>query len=337
MKHSISISKTTAVFLSVVTMGLVGTADYFAGNEYSLAIFYLISIILAAWFVNAWFAVSIAILSVLISVIGTLVAGAHYSTDFVAVWLILVRLTFYLMIIWLMGQLKWMQDVLESKVAERTSALKQEVAGRMLLEQELLDISEREQQRIGHDLHDSLCQHLTGTALAGQVLVRKMSDRTLPESDDLQHIVKLIEDGITLARHTARGLFPVEFNSAGLMSALEDLATHQSQHDHTQCLLECKAPVFIKSPEVAGHLFRIAQEAVRNAAKHSHATRIVIAFDETEEGVLLEIRDNGKGLPLDEPAQSGMGLQIMKYRASMIDADFELKSSPEGTIVTCRL
>ena len=337
MKPTLSISKTTAVILSIVTLAVVGTADFYAGYEYSLAIFYLISIILGTWFVNAWFAVSIAILSVMISVIGSLVAGAHYSNDFVAVWLILVRLTFYLMIIWLMGLLKWMQDVLESKVAERTWALTEEMSRRKKLERELLAISEREQHRIGHELHDNLCQHLTGTALAGQVLVRKMSDRALPESDDIQHIVKLIEDGITLARHTARGLFPVEFNSAGLMSALEDLAAHQSRIDHTECRFECKAPVFIKNPEVAGHLFRIAQEAVRNAVKHSHATRIIIAFDETDDGVLLEIRDNGRGLPEDDPTQSGMGLQIMKYRASMIDANFELKSSPGGTILTCRL
>jgi len=331
------ISKTTAILLSFITMGLVGMADYHAGYEYSFAVFYLLSIILAFWFVNAWFAVSISILSVMISIIGNLVAGAHYSSDFVAVWLILVRLSFYLMIIWLMGQVKLMQEALESKVVERTSALTSEMEHRKKLEREILAISEKEQHRIGHELHDNLCQHLTGTALAGQVLVRKMSDQSLPESGDLQHIVKLIEEGITLARNTARGLFPVEFNAAGLMSALSDLARHQARPLEVECRFECKAPVLIKEAEVAGHLFRIAQEAVRNAIKHSHATTVVITFEENEEGILLEIRDNGRGLSKEEPNPHGMGLQIMKYRASMIDADFELKSDQGGTMVGCRI
>ena len=332
-----SLSKPVAVILSFVTMIVVGVADYHAGYEYSFALFYMLSIILAFWFVNAWFAVSISILSVMISIIGNLIAGANFSSDFVAVWLILVRLSFYLMIIWLMGQVKLMQEALESKVAERTSALTAEMSHRKKLERELLAVSEKEQHRIGHELHDNLCQHLTGTALARQVLVRKMSTQSLPESNDLQYIVKLIEDGITLARNTARGLFPVEFTATGLMAALADLARQQSHPPDIECRFECKAPVFIKETEVAGHLFRIAQEAVRNAVKHSKASSIVITFEENEEGILLEIQDNGRGLPMEESSPTGMGLQIMKYRASMIDADFELKSSAEGTIVACRM
>ncbi|MEI8341338.1 MAG: sensor histidine kinase [Verrucomicrobiota bacterium] len=332
-----AVSRIAAISLSFLILVIIGAADYHAGYEYSFATFYLIAIILAFWFVNAWFSVSISILSVLIAVLGDLVSGARYSSDFVAVWIILVRLTFYLMIIWLMGRLKTMQEALETKVAERTAELTTEMARREKLERELLAVSEKEQHRIGHELHDNLCQHLTGTALAGQVLVRKMEAKSLPEAEDLKHIIKLTEEGITMARNTARGLFPVEFNAAGLMSALAELATGKTHRLGVDCRFECSAPVFINDVEVAGHLFRIAQEAVRNAIKHSQARSIVIAFNELEDGILLEIRDDGKGIPETASAGDGMGLRIMKYRASMIDASFELKSGPAGTTLGCRL
>jgi signal transduction histidine kinase len=329
-------SKITEVILIFVILGIVGTADYYAGYEYSFAVFYLVSIIFAFWSVNAWFAAIIAILSALTAVMGDLASGARYSSDFVAVWIILVRLSFYFVIIWLMSRLKLLHEALETKVVERTTALTSEMARREKLERELLAVSEKEQHKIGHELHDGLCQHLTGTALAGQVLVRKMSTQSLPEAEDLKHIVNLVEEGITLARNTAHGLFPVEFDAAGLMSALSELATFKTERHGVDCQFKCSEPVFINDTEVAGHLYRIAQEAVRNAVRHSHARSIVITFFETTEGVLLEVADDGTGLtPLSN--RSGMGLQIMKYRASMIGAAFELRSGSGGTIVSCRL
>jgi len=339
MKRSpfFSLRRIAAIFLSLLILGIVGAEDYHAGYEYSFATFYLIAIILAFWFVNAWFAVAISIMSVSIAVVGDLVSGARYSSDFVAVWILVVRLSFYLMIIWLMGRLKTMQEDLETKVKERTAELTAEMANRERLERELLAVSEKEQHRIGHELHDGLCQHLTGTAIAEQVLVQKMSAKSLPEAEDLKRIVKLTEEAITLARNTARGLFPVELDAAGLMSALAELATNRAERPGIDCRFECKAPVFINDNKIAGHLFRIAQEAVRNAAKHSRARKIVISFAETEENILLEVTDDGKGLPEIETEGDGMGLQIMKYRASMIGASFSVQSGPGGTAVTCRL
>ena len=329
--------KTGAVIACLVILGIVGTTDYYAGYEYSFSIFYLIAIIFGFWLVGLYFALSLAVVSSMVAIIGDIAAGARYSSDFVTIWILIVRLTFYFIIIWLLSRLRAMQDALEAKVMERTAALTAEMAQREILERDLLAVSEKEQHRLGHELHDSLCQHLTGTALAGQVLVRKMSARSLPEADELKHVVELVENGITLARNTARGLFPVEFDSAGLMSALAELATSKTKRFGIDCRFECRAPVLIDNTEVSAHLYRIAQEAVRNAAAHARATRVVITFDETDDGVLLEVSDNGKGFDVSAADRGGMGLRIMKYRASMIGASFEITSGPSGTTVACRL
>jgi transporter family protein len=109
-------------------------------------------------------------------------------------------------------------------VRQRTRALTEEITERERLERELLEISEREQRRISQDLHDSLCQHLTGTTLAGQVLEEKLAVLNLPLAADAGNMVELVEQGIDLSRKLAKGLYPVEMAADGLMLALEEYA-----------------------------------------------------------------------------------------------------------------
>jgi len=327
---------TTAVLVSLLIVAVVGAVDYYIPYQYSLAIFYLFAIAFAVWYVNVRHAVLVAVFSTTIALYGDFEGGANYSLRLYA-WRLASRLTFYCLILWLIGRVKSLQAGLETKVIERTAALSGEMAKRKELERELLAISEREQHRIGHELHDSLCQHLTGTALAGQVLVQKMAAKSMPEAEAMKNIVKLTGDGIEMARNIARGLFPVEFNATGLMSALEELAANEAKQHAVDCRFDCEKPVYINNPEVAGHLFRIAQEAVRNAVKHSHASRIVILFTETENGARLAIRDNGTGLKTQPREHKGMGLQIMEHRASILGAAFAIQSDSAGTAVTCEL
>ena len=94
----------------------------------------------------------------------------------------------------------------------------------MRLEEEILSISEREQQRIGHDLHDSLCQHLTGVALAGEVLSGQLAAKSLPEAKALGHIVEMVEGAIDLTRTLAHGLHPFDLKGEGFTDALRELA-----------------------------------------------------------------------------------------------------------------
>jgi signal transduction histidine kinase len=335
--RAFSRSRLLPVFTALAIVGVVGVADYVTGYEITFSIFYLLAIVLAAWFVGRGFAICVSVLSVGVALAGDLAAGAVYSSRFVPAWNASITFAFYLLFVWLLASLKSFQQQLEEKVRERTSALTGEMIKRETLEKELLAVSEREQQRIGNDLHDSLCQHLTATALAGEVLEEKLSAKSLPEAADASHIIELVEEGIGMARSMARGLFPVQLVAEGLMSALEELARTTTEISKIDCSFESGHQILIYDADTATHLFRIAQETVRNAVKHSGAGHIVISFVEDQEKITLSVKDDGKGLPGSLPDKRGMGLQIMKHRASIIGASFDICSDERGTVVTCVL
>jgi signal transduction histidine kinase len=316
---------------------LIGFIDYVTGYEISVAVFYLLAIALAVWFVGVPYATVISVFSVTVSLVSDIAAGASYSNRLVPIWNAGITGTFYLLFVWLLGHLKVAQEELEKNVRDRTVELTAEMTRRQMLEEELLFVSEREQQRIGHDLHDSLCQHLTAAALAGQVLEEKLAARSAPEITDTQRVVKLIEEGIDIARSVARGLFPTLLEKQGVMSALDELVVTTSELSGVECLLESEAPVMIQDSSQAAHLFRIAQEAVRNAVKHSGARKVVIGFTENEKGILLTVTDDGRGISPYSSGNKGMGLQIMRHRAAMIGGVFDLRSDSLGTVVTCQI
>jgi len=227
---------------------------------------------------------------------------------------------------------------LETQVRQRTVALTDEMAERERLERELLEISEREQRRIGQDLHDGLCQHLTGATLAGQVLEGKLTALQLPEAADATKVVELVEEGINLSRRLAKGLYPVEIEADGLMLALEEYAKTTGELFKVNCRFECDLPVLIHDAATAGHLYRIAQEAVRNAIKHGKAKNILIRLEASEESTVLSIKDDGTGLPELLPKNRGMGLRIMAHRSAMIGGRFNVRRDETvGTLVTCEL
>jgi len=267
-----------------------------------------------------------------------LARGAHFSSSFVPTWNALILLTFYLVIVWLLTRLRVFYQQLEAQVRQRTAALTDEMAERERLECELLEISEREQHRIGQDLHDGLCQHLTGATLAGQVLEEKLEALHLPVAADASRVVEIIEEGINLSRKLAKGLYPVEIEADGLMLALEEFAITSSKLFKVSCRFECDLPVLIYDSATAGHLYRIAQEAVGNAIKHGKAKNILIRLDASEDNTVLSVKDDGTGLPDVLPKNRGMGLRIMAHRSAMIGGLFNARRDETGgTLVTCEL
>lgn len=331
-------SRVVLIAITSLIIAVVGFVDFITGFETSFSIFYLLAIGLAAWFVGSGFAVFISILSVAVSLAGDLAEGAHYSNPLIPVWNALVLLTFYLIVVWLLANLRSLYHNLEGQVRHRTAALTGEMAERERLERELLEISEREQRRIGQDLHDGLCQHLTVATLAAQVLEEKLAALNRPEVADAGKVVEIIEEGIHLSRRLAKGLYPVEMEADGLMLALEEYAATSSELFKISCRFECDSPVLIHDPTTAGHLYRISQEAVGNAIKHGRARNILIRLDATEEDTVLSIKDDGTGLPELLPEKRGLGLRIMAHRASMIGGTFNARrDGMHGTLVTCEL
>ncbi len=315
----------------------VGLADFVSGYKVSLSIFYLLPISYALWNLGTASALCLAGLSIAVWLLGDWAGGVSYPSRFVPIWNASITLGFYLVVIWLLHRVKMFQQTLETRVRQRTSALAAEIEHRQELEKEILIISEREQQRIGHELHDTLCQHLTATAIAGSILEEKLSEEARPEVHDAAQIVELVEEGIGIARRLARGLFPVQIEAEGLLSALRELAAVHNGRDGIACRFESKEPPLVHDPFAAAHLYRIAQEAVRNAARHSGARNIVVALEAEGERARLSIRDDGSGLPGLPGEHKGMGLHIMRHRAGIIGGDFGIESNSHGTLVVCSI
>ena len=236
----------------------IGWIDYLTGSEIMFSVFYLLEVGLAAWYLGKGYGLFMSVLSVAVWVVGDLAAGARYSSSFIPIWNALILTAFYFVVVVLLTSLRAAQRELEKRVEQRTEALTREMAERKRLEKEMLQMSERDQHRLGLDLHDGLCQHLTATALAGQVLVERLAAKSLGEAADANQIVGLVEDGISMARNLARGLYPVELEADGLMSAFQELAESITQGAKVACVFDCAAPVLIRDDTVGTHLYRIA-------------------------------------------------------------------------------
>ncbi|MGP8200515.1 MAG: ATP-binding protein [Limisphaerales bacterium] len=321
---------------SLAILAVVGVVDWLSGYELNFFAFYLIPVCLAVWFVGRGYGIFVSALCALISIAGDLIAGARYSSSLVPVWNTAIALVFFLVVVWILAKLRALQNELEERVRQRTAALNNEMQERMRLEEEILSISEREQQRIGHDLHDSLCQHLTGVALAGEVLSEQLTAKSLPEAKALDHIVEMVEGAIDLTRTLARGLHPLDLKGEGFMDALRELAATITEGFKTPCTFKCDSRVAIREAAVATHLYRITQEAITNAVRHSKAREIIVRLAAGSDGLTLTISDDGVGMPPKTPG--GMGLRTMAHRAGVIGAAFSVERQlSSGTRVTCKL
>ena len=213
-----------------------------------------------------------------------------------------------------------------------------DISQRKRLEREILEISDREQRRIGQDLHDGLCQHLAGIELMSQVLAKKIAPQSKAHAKEVMKIADHVREAITQTRSLARGLSPVTIESEGLTSALLELATNTEKIFRVPCRCDFDEAVAIPDHAVATHLFRIAQEAVSNAIKHGRARQIVITLQNLKGRIKLGISDNGNGLRKQSASQKGMGLRIMQSRASMIGGTMAIESNAHGGVsVTCSI
>ncbi len=211
-----------------------------------------------------------------------------------------------------------------------------DITERKRLEKEILEISNREQQRIGHDLHDGVCQQLAGIAYRVDILADQLQKKDFAEVSEAERIGGLINEAITQARSVARGLFPVHLDETGFLMALEDLAANATNLFKIKCDLVSEGPAPALENAVAVHLYYIAQEAVLNAVKHGKATHVIISLMRTDGHFVLTIEDDGIGFKQTNGSSTGMGIRIMQHRAKTIGATLDLKSSTgNGTRLAC--
>ena len=198
------------------------------------------------------------------------------------------------------------------------------------MEQQLLEISAQERQRIGEDLHDDLGQLLTGIGYLAQALRQKLETSSPGDIDDANDISAFAKLALSRTRMLSRGLFPTELAAQGLQPALCELAQQTERLFKIQVTLDYDSSLELRAPAGKNHLYRIVQEAVSNAVRHGQASRVQIHLAREETQVLLRVIDNGSGLNPGVPTGSGLGLRIMQYRARVLNASLELRHQPGG-------
>lgn len=205
-----------------------------------------------------------------------------------------------------------------------------DISRRIELEREILAITEKEQRRIGQDLHDDLGQQLAGIEFLTQTLARQLAGISRPATVRANEIARMVRRTMTHARELAHGLSPISIDSDGLMVALRELAARTKKVFQIDCRFRCRTPVLIHELDVGIHLYRIAQEAISNAIKHGKASRIDIGLAMNGDRIILAVNDNGIGLPKKPRHKKGLGLRLMQYRAGVIDASLLAQRQPDG-------
>jgi PAS domain S-box-containing protein len=221
--------------------------------------------------------------------------------------------------------------------ADLNLSILRDVTDRRALEREIQEISEREQRRLGQDLHDGLGQSMTGIAFLAKVLQQKLQAKDMPEAEAAGNIASLINEALSQTRQLSRGLCPVVLDTNDIEAALEQLAENLRTLFSISCELYCDPEIKIADNTVAVHLYRIAQEAATNAVKHGNAKNIFLSLAGNGSRVILKIRDDGGGFPPNQKSK-GMGLRVMNHRARMIGATVSVRQPKEGGItVTCSI
>ncbi|HEX9785667.1 MAG TPA: PAS domain S-box protein [Opitutaceae bacterium] len=203
-------------------------------------------------------------------------------------------------------------------------------------EREVVMVSEREQQRIGADLHDGLGQLLTATEFLGAALRARLAAQCPELEPKCAEVCANLREAIAQTRAIAQGLVPVRLGQGGLMDALAELAERTDGLAQAQCRFDCPTPVLVKQPVVAGHLFRIAQEAVNNALRHGNAREVRIALLAADGCLKMRVIDDGCGFDPSKRSPRSLGLDLMQHRATVLGADLNITSEPgRGVVVEC--
>ncbi len=309
-------------------VAIIGLIDYVTGYEVAFFPFYSIPILLMVWYGDTRAAMVVAVFSAITWWIADIASGHPYSQEWLRIWDSFVRFMFFSLVVVAGRMVRHHRDATREKIEflERSQRL----------EEEIIEISERAQERVGRDLHDGLCQYLASISFSATLLETGLEEEKSKHRNSATDLARALEMAVVRARDVARGLSPVDQDEGGLESALEELAASTSQLAGVPCTFLGEVTEVPLHNEVAVNLFRIAQEAVNNAVKHSHATMVIIALERSVDGFSLRVTDDGVGLYANGTGRKGMGLSIMRYRARKIGGQLEfLQNSPQGTVVSC--
>ncbi len=308
---------------------LIGFLDLETGYEVSLSILYGVPIFLVAWCIDKHWGILISLVCGLVWWWASVEGGQPYLSNWMEVWETFVRINFFIFIAIGAASLKRERDAAEARIALLEHSRR--------LENQIIEISEREQRRIGRDLHDGLCQFQAALACAAVSLQADLLRKDLrEEARRAGELAECLQNAIGQTRDLARGLVPVQMEDAGLASALEELARSVSSLHSVQCRFEMQGAPNPIDHVAATHLYRIAQEAINNATRHGRARNIQLTLEDDGLTNVLSICDDGAGLSKTHGSGSGMGLNIMSYRAKIAGGRLQIEEPAEGgTRISC--
>ena len=296
------------------------------------AVFYAVPIVLTVWRCRSSTAILMAILSGFVWWVADYETGHPYSSLGVQIYEVADRFVFFLLMAGAGLAVKR-----NARTADERIALLEE---NRRLEHEIIEISEYEHQRIGQELHDGLCQYLAAIRCTAQSLQFELEREGQPKlADGARDVADLLQTAVSQAHDLARGLVPVQLGVGGLTAALEDLAVSTTRRLGVRCSFHPSGGLPRNADDVKmRHLYRIAQEAVNNAAKHAHPRHIEVALSSNSAATILSVTDDGVGLSRTSRNGQGLGMSIMKYRSGLIGGEFLVEEpSTGGTVVSCSM
>ena len=232
------------------------------------------------------------------------------------------------------GSIGILQDITELKKTEQD--LQGQIIERKNLEKEILHISEREKRLIGQELHDSVGQQFAGIAFMVKVLEQQLAEKMPEQAANAAEISELVGMAMDQSRRLAKGLHPVGLDANNLFHVLSELTETTRRLFGIECTFTSDNCIVTDSTVVAGHIYRIAQEAITNAIKHAHAKKIEVSLKSNNDSSVLTVKNDGRDFQKGQSSSDGMGLKIMEHRAEMIAGNLNIESSPHGgTILTC--
>lgn len=213
-----------------------------------------------------------------------------------------------------------------------------DVSQQVELQREILTVGERVRRRIGHDLHDDLCQRLTSIEFLTRALERRLYAQAPNEVLRTKEISQLIRQAIVYTRELSHRMSPMELETKSLTDALKTLAAGTRKLFNVSCRFLGNSAMSVEDGMVRIHLYRIAQEAINNAIKHGKAKRLWLSVAAKDNRLLLSVQDDGVGMPKRLPKHLGFGLRIMQYRANTLEGDLVVRRrNGGGTVVTCSI
>lgn len=313
---------------AIVMIAIIAFIDYVTGYEVTIFPFYSLPVIMVIWFGDKKSALAVAVLGTIAWWCSDTASEHPYTHQWIQIWDAVVCFIFYFLVIVAGSAVRAQRDSNRARIEllERSQKLEREIIG----------ISEREQQRLGRDLHDGLGQYLVAIGMAADSLKDDLEKELARGAPQAGKIADLLHDAVDRTRGLARGLSPVDRDEGGLEASLEDLVANATKMSGIPCSFIHDGPPFTEEPKRDLHLFRIAQEALNNAIKHAHPKVIVIALESGNDGSLsLRVSDDGLGVDSSSFKKLGMGFNIMHYRAGVVGGKLEIRPNiPTGTVVS---